>query len=206
MTLRLALLGDSIAYGLGATRTADTPAARLAHHLAGAGFTATTRVFAVPGARSADLAGQVRGAATWRPDVAVLIVGANDLTRATPVDRAAAALRAAVRDLRAAGAQVVVVPAPDLSVVPHVPAGLRGLVQAWSAQLRRAQVTATLIEGGQVAGLDATIGAAFAQDPALFSPDRFHPSSAGYALIAQAIAPAVRAAALASAPADETGS
>jgi hypothetical protein len=50
-TLRLALLGDSIAYGTGAARTADTLAPRLAADLA-----AATRVFAVPGSVSADVA------------------------------------------------------------------------------------------------------------------------------------------------------
>ena len=39
------------------------------------------------------------------------------------------------------------------------------------------------------------MGAAFAADPALFSADRFHPSPAGYALIAEALAPHVVAAA-----------
>ena len=35
----------------------------------------------------------------------------------------------------------------------------------------------------------------FAADNSLFSPDRFHPSSAGYAVIASALIPAVIAAA-----------
>ena len=37
----------------------------------------------------------------------------------------------------------------------------------------------------------------FTRDQGLFSADRFHPSSAGYAVIASALAPAVRAAAAA---------
>jgi lysophospholipase L1-like esterase len=36
---------------------------------------------------------------------------------------------------------------------------------------------------------------AFATDPSLFSADRFHPSSAGYAVIADAVLPALVAAA-----------
>ena len=195
MTLRLAILGDSIAYGIGASRAADTLAPRLAGDLAGVGVRADTRVFAVPGACSADLAQQVRRATPWQPDIAVIVIGANDLTRLVPVDRATAALRDAVRQLRAAGAEVVVAPAPDLSVVPHVPAAFRGLVQAGSVLLRQAQARVTLAEGGRVADTDARTSAAFASDRSLFSGDRFHPSSAGYALIAQALAPAVRAAA-----------
>jgi hypothetical protein len=55
----------------------------------------------------------------------------------------------------------------------------------------------TRAAGGRVADPDASTAAAFATDPALFSRDRFHPSSAGYAMIAMALAPTVRAAATA---------
>ena len=45
--------------------------------------------------------------------------------------------------------------------------------------------------GGVVATDTAAVGRAFADDPAMFSADRFHPSSEGYARIAAALAPAV---------------
>ncbi len=195
MPLRLALLGDSIAHGTGATAAGDALGPRLAADLAAAGMPAQTRVFAVPGARSADLAAQVASAAAWRPDVAVLVIGANDVTHLVPSDVAAAALRQAVRALRAVGAQVVVLPAPDLSVVAHVPPAYRGLVKAGSALMRSAQAGAVLVEGGRVGDVGPATTAAFATDPSLFSADRFHPSGAGYARIAEALAPTVRAAA-----------
>ena len=195
MTLRLALLGDSIAYGVGAASRDDALAARLAADLEQDGVAVSTRVFAAPGARSADLAAQVARAEGWRPDVAVVVVGANDLTRLVPVEPAAAALRVAVRRLHAAGARVVLAPAPDLSVVPHVPPVLRPVVRQASRALRQAQAGAVLAEGGRVAVPDAATSRAFAADPALFSGDRFHPSSRGYGVIAASLAPAVRAAA-----------
>ncbi|OMQ16517.1 GDSL family lipase, partial [Modestobacter sp. VKM Ac-2676] len=37
------------------------------------------------------------------------------------------------------------------------------------------------------------LSARFAAEPRLFSADRFHPSSAGYALVAEALAPHLRA-------------
>jgi lysophospholipase L1-like esterase len=46
-----------------------------------------------------------------------------------------------------------------------------------------------------VAAVSEAVSAAFGTDPALFSADRFHPSSAGYAHIAQALVPHVVAAA-----------
>jgi lysophospholipase L1-like esterase len=194
MTIKLAILGDSIAYGQGAADPADTVGPRLAAELTAAGSRTELRVFAVPGAQSEALAFQVGRATTWGAGLAVIIIGANDLTHFVPPDRAAAQLGAAVRSLRTSGAAVVVAPAPDLSAVPWVPPQMRALVRAGSARLRQAQTTAALAEGARIAAVDGEVTAAFATDTALFSADRFHPSSAGYALIARAIAPAVLAA------------
>ncbi len=206
MTTRLAILGDSIGYGIGAARPSDSLAPRLTRELSEFGLAAQSRVFAVPGAVSADLARQVQAATAWKADVAVIIVGANDLTRFVAPGQAADHLRAAVRRLRAVGAEVVVAPAPDLSVVPHVPPALRGVVRTGSELLRQAQAHVTITEGGRVADADGQTSAAFATDPSLFSYDRFHPSSAGYAVIAQALAPVVREAAIAAAQATDQAS
>lgn len=197
MTLAFAVLGDSIAFGQGAARPADTVGARLAAELAAGGVATDVRMFAVPGARSQALGGQARSAASWRPGLALIIVGANDLTHFVPPEQAAAQLGDACRTLRAAGAEVVVAPAPDLSVVPWVPPQARLVVRAASAALRQAQTRAAVAAGARVADLEAGSAAAFAADAGMFSSDRFHPSSAGYAVIAAALSPAVHAAAAA---------
>ncbi len=194
MTIRVALLGDSIAAGAGAARTADALGPRLVAGLAARGVDATTQVHAVSGARSSALRGQVARALTWAPHVAVVVIGANDLTHRTPPAQAANALEDAVRRLRSAGAEVVVAPAPDLSAVPQVPPGLRAVLQAASTELRDHQIAGTTAAGGHVADGDSTTSRAFAADPALFSGDRFHPSSRGYAVIAEALLPEVYAA------------
>jgi lysophospholipase L1-like esterase len=195
--LRLAVLGDSIAYGQGAARPADRLGPRLAAGLTEAGFDVDLHVLAVPRSVSADLAGQVRRAAPLQPDLAVVVVGANDLARFVPADAAARALAAAVAGLQDAGVDVVVVPAPDMSVVPFVPPAFRSVVQAACGQLQRRQEAVARAAGVPFADVGPQVGAAFAADPGLFSADRFHPSSAGYALIAEALAPTVLAAALA---------
>jgi lysophospholipase L1-like esterase len=195
MSLRFAVLGDSIAYGQGASAPGDTAAARLTADLAGQGIDTDLRMFAVPGARSDSLATQVQQALPWRPRLTLIIIGANDRTGLVPPQRAAAQLGAAVRQLRAGGVEVVVAPAPDLSVVPWVPPQTRLMVQAGSKLLHQAQTRAALDAGADVADIGMTSAAGFAADPSLFSADRFHPSSAGYALIASALAPAVRKAA-----------
>ena len=193
--MRLVVLGDSIAWGQGAARERDRLGSRLTEGLTMRGFDVEARVFAVRGARSSDLAAQVGRAATWNPALAVVVIGANDLTHLTPVDQAAQDLAQAVRRLRAVGAEEVVAPAPDLSAVPHVPMALRTAVRAAGELLRRRQETAVLAEGGRIADTDQRASRAFAADPSLFSADRFHPSSAGYAVIADSLLPVVAEAA-----------
>jgi lysophospholipase L1-like esterase len=201
VTLAFAVLGDSIAYGQGAARPADTVGARLTAELTALGIPAELRVFAVPGADSTTLASQVRQATAWKPGLALIIIGANDLTRFAPPQRAAQQLAGAVRALRGAGAEVVVAPAPDLSVVPWVPPQMRAAVRAGSRILQQAQTRAAAAAGARIAEIAGSSSDAFATDSALFSADRFHPSSAGYAVIARALASTVHAAATAAASA-----
>jgi lysophospholipase L1-like esterase len=193
--VRLALLGDSIAWGQGAALPGDRLGPRLTEALQTRGVTAVNRVFAVPGARSRDLDQQVDQALAWQPHLALVVIGANDLTHREPVNTAVAALERAVGRLRDGDAEVVVAPAPDLGAVPHVPASLRDAVRASSDVLRRRQTQVVEAAGGHVADPDQRSSRAFAGDPTLFSVDRFHPSSAGYAVIADALLPAVAAAA-----------
>ncbi|MEU8661784.1 SGNH/GDSL hydrolase family protein [Actinoplanes philippinensis] len=192
MTLAFAVLGDSIAYGQGAARPADTLGARLTAVLTRDGHAVDLRVHAVPGADSRGLAAQTARAATGAPGLALIVIGANDLTHLVPPREAGTLLGDAVRRLRHAGAQVVVAPAPDLSVVPWVPPQMRMLVSAGSRAMRQEQTRAATAAGARIADVDAVTSVAFAADPALFSADRFHPSSAGYAVIADALAPAIR--------------
>jgi len=187
VTLRFLVLGDSLAHGTGAARPADTLGARLTRALEQAGRPVQRTVVAVPGATSLDLAAQVRRAAP--ADLALLVIGANDLTRQVPPDAAAGALAAAVRELRAQGADVLVVPTPDLSSVAWVPPALRPFVAAVSDGLRARQTAVAEAAGAVVAPVSAALSQAFAADPSLFSADRLHPSSAGYARVAEALAP-----------------
>jgi lysophospholipase L1-like esterase len=189
VTLRFLVLGDSLAFGTGAARPQDTLGARLTRTLTDAGSDVELHVLAVPGATSLDLAGQVQRPAAVDADLALLVVGANDLTRQVPPARAATALGTAVRELRARGTEVLVVPTPDLSSVAWVPPAFRAVVAGLCDQLRARQTAAAETAGGVVVPVAPELTARFAGDPSLFSADRFHPSSAGYALVADALAP-----------------
>jgi lysophospholipase L1-like esterase len=186
VTFRFLVLGDSLAFGTGADSPEHTLGARLTRTLEQAGETVELQVVAVPGATSLDLAAQVRRAAG--ADVALLVIGANDLTHQLPPAQAAAALGAAVAELGECGTQVLVVPTPDLSSVAWVPSAFRAAVAGICDQLRARQTVAAEAAGAVVAPVAAELFRRFAAEPALFSADRFHPSSAGYALVAEALA------------------
>jgi lysophospholipase L1-like esterase len=193
--LRLVVLGDSLAHGIGATRPDDTLGARMARVLERAGHIVEVSVVAVPGATSLELPAQVRQTLPLDADIALVVVGANDLARFVLPAQSAAALAAAVQMLRAAGVAVVVAPAPDLSCVPGVPAALRPGLRTACDELQRRQAGAAEAAGAVVAPIARQLSDAFSSDPELFSGDRYHPSSAGYARIAAALAPHVVAAA-----------
>ena len=188
--LTLALLGDSIAFGQGADRPADTIGPRLARALDAAGTPTRVEVHAVPGARSAALDGQVRSALAGRPDVAVVVVGANDMTHLVPVEHGGRPARTGGALVTGEHVEVVVVPAPDLAALPFVPVAVPPLVRAASASLRHEQTRTAIGAGARVAQVDG-LAEAFVADLGLFSADRFHPSSRGYELIARAVLPAV---------------
>ena len=204
MRRRLAVLGDSIAWGQGAASARERLAPVLSERLTARGLAVEARVLARRGARSRQLHAQVDRALPWEPDLALIVIGANDLTHLEPVETAVAALEVAVRRLRAVDTEVVVAPAPDLSAVPHVPVAMRDVVRAAGDHFRFQQVAAVTAAGGRVADPDQRASRAFATDPTLFSSDRFHPSSAGYAVIADALYPAVSEA-LAASPAHRSG-
>jgi lysophospholipase L1-like esterase len=191
--VRLALFGDSLAAGVGATSREHTLGPLLSADLTATGVPVEHRVFAVSGARSAALAGQVAAAGGW-PRLAVVVVGANDLAHFVPVPEAVAQLTAALGALRADGVEVVLVPVPDLGVLAAVPVQLRDYARAAGLALRTAQVRAAESLGVHV--VDTTAASElFAADPSMFSADRFHPSSAGYREITAAVAPVLRTAA-----------
>ena len=193
--LRLAMLGDSSAVGLGADEPGQTPGAVIASGLASlSGRPVQLRVVGVVGAESTDLEEQVDGllADQAAPDVAVVMVGVNDVTHRISPAVAVRALDAAVRRLRVAGTEVIVGTCPDLGTVRPIPHPLRLVCRRWSRQLAAAQTIAVVEAGGRTVSLGDLLGPEFAANRGLmFSADGFHPSAAGYAQAAAAIIPAV---------------
>nr|WP_227464623.1 SGNH/GDSL hydrolase family protein [Nocardioides lijunqiniae] len=202
--LKIALLGDSSAAGYGVDDVTETPGAVLANGLAEyAERRVYLRAFCVVGAKSSQLDDQIDKALTIEPDVAVILVGANDVTHKMLPSESVRHLSEGVRRLVDAGVEVIVGTCPDLGTVKPIGPPLKQVARTWSRRLAAAQTIAVINEGGRTVSLAAVLGKEFAAAPALlFGPDQFHPSAHGYRALATVLLPSVLAA-LGLAPDDE---
>jgi lysophospholipase L1-like esterase len=194
--IKVALLGDSAAAGYGVDTVQETPGAHLASGLAEG---ADRRVYlcsvAFVGAQTRDLARQIDHALTIEPHVAVILIGANDVTHSRLPSESVRLLRDGVARLVEAGVQVVVGTCPDLGTVEPIPPPLKQVARTWSRRLAAAQTIAVVDAGGRTVSLGSVLGPEFAATPKLlFGPDRFHPSAAGYSSLASVLLPSVLAA------------
>ncbi|MFE2147572.1 SGNH/GDSL hydrolase family protein, partial [Streptomyces sp. NPDC059456] len=192
--LRLGMMGDSTAAGLGVRRARQTPAALLASGLAAvAERPVELRNVAVSGAMSDDLdrqAGLLLDGELPPPDVCVIMIGANDVTRRMPPTQSVRHLTSAVRRLRLAGTEVVVGTCPDLGTIEPVYQPLRWLARRVSRQLAAAQTIGVVALGARTVSMGDLLGPEFAANPReMFGPDSYHPSAEGYATAAMAVLP-----------------
>jgi lysophospholipase L1-like esterase len=193
--IKVALLGDSSAAGYGLDRVEQTPGALLASGIA---ESADRRVFlrelAVVGARSSDLAGQVDKTLPLKPDVAVILIGTNDVTHQVLPATSVRHLAEGVRRLREAGIAVLVGTCPDLGTVKPIAPPLKQVARTWSRRMAAAQTIAVVEGGGRTVSLGSILGPEFAAAPALFGPDQFHPSAKGYQALVGVLLPSTLAA------------
>ncbi|RBQ18687.1 SGNH/GDSL hydrolase family protein [Spongiactinospora rosea] len=189
----LVMLGDSTSVGIGLNDPAETPAVILANGLAAvAERPVRLTVAGMSGAESAHLEGQVDQAIATRPDIAVIFIGANDVTTQTRPAQAVAHLSKAVRRLVDAGAEVVVGTCPDLGTVRPIAQPLRWITRRWCRELAAAQTVAVVEAGGRTVAFADLLGPEFATNPGeMFGPDRYHPSARGYQQAAYAVLPSV---------------
>ena len=194
--VRCLILGDSAAVGYGMTKADETPAALIGislSHLLDAPVHIQNE--AVVGARSADLREQVNRGLTFKPDVAVIIVGTNDITHRVPRQLASRRLGVAVRRLEDAGCDVVVGTVPDLGTIQPIPQPLRAYARWQGRNLARDQTMATVSAGGRAVSLGDLLGPVFsAKADVMFGTDRFHPSAKGYASMVGVLVPSIAAA------------
>ncbi len=189
--LHLMIFGDSTAAGYGCTSAGEVPGVRIAQGLAeqtGKRIRLSTK--AIVGATSKGVCGQVDAmfVAGAPPDVAVIMVGANDVTALNGISQSAQRLALIVRKLRARDAVVIVGTCPDLGFISAIPQPLRSLAHERCLQLARAQTAAVRSAGGVPVPLARLMAPQFRATPdVMFSADGFHPSAPAYALAADAL-------------------
>ena len=195
--ISLLLLGDSIAAGLGAEKAKHTLGAQLSKRLAKkTRRSVRLHTAARVGSETSMVLGQVEGLpAGYVADVAVIIVGGNDVTHRVRTTESVRQLSEVVEALLARETAVVVGTCPDLGALRPIPQPLRTLGRRASRQLAAAQREAVTDLGGRAVSLAEVVGPFFVTQPdEMFSLDRFHPSGAGYRRTAKALLPSVLAA------------
>lgn len=188
--LRLVVLGDSTAAGIGVDDPADAYPAVLARRLAATGRRVELTAFGVAGARVEDVATkQAPAAAAAEPDLVFVGIGANDVTHLTSLGEVRDDMDRVLQILREAGASVVVAGPPDMRVpVWHQP--LRQLSYLRGIQVADAIEQVASEQGVGFVDLAEEAGPFFEADPeAHFSTDGFHPGPLGYRRWADAIFP-----------------
>lgn len=193
--VQLLVLGDSSAAGMGADTPQQTVGAIIANGVSAlSGRPVQLTNVAVIGAESLGLDRQLADAleVVDSPDVAVILIGANDVTHRIDKSIAVRHLAQSVAALRATDCAVIVGTCPDLGTIEPVAQPLRLLARRWSRDLAAAQTVAVIEAGGRTVSLGDLLGPQFAGlSREMFSHDGFHPSPAGYARVASALLPSV---------------
>ncbi|MEY9936154.1 lysophospholipase L1-like esterase [Streptacidiphilus sp. MAP5-52] len=197
--LRFAVLGDSTAAGFGVDRGRETPGALLAQAIASvAERPVDLMVTAANGVTSQDLARQVdtvlEAFGPDGPEVALIMIGANDVTQMVKPAASVRLLGDALKRLRANGTEVVVGTCPDLGTIEPVRPPLRWLARRASRQLAAAQSITVVEAGARSVSLGDLLGREFRGRHEMFASDRYHPSARGYATAAMAMLPTLCAA------------
>jgi lysophospholipase L1-like esterase len=188
--IRFALMGDSTAAGYGVYRDRDTPAAQLAIGISAvARRPAHVTNVAEVGAESSHLPAQLDALGDARVELAIIMIGANDVTELTKPSVAVPYLEDVVRTLRARGVEVIVGTCPDLGTVGPIAQPLRAYARRLSRRMAREQTVAVVRAGGRTVSLGDLLGPIFEKRREMFAADRFHPSAEGYREAAAAVLP-----------------
>jgi lysophospholipase L1-like esterase len=177
--LRLVVLGESTAAGVGVDRIEDGLTGHFARSLARrSGRQVRWTLSARSGATAAHARHALLPAAVLEPcDLALVVLGVNDTLRLTGRAAWRRTVAAVVADLRTTGGRVLLAGVPDLGTFTALPQPLRAVLGDQSRMLDR-----------ELRALADPPGVRHAPAPALsnldapFAADGFHPSAAAYRL------------------------
>lgn len=195
--LRLAVLGDSTAAGVGAARETDSLAVQVAERASRElGRPVHVYGYGVSGARTAQVTlGQVPrlGTSTAAPDAVLVAVGGNDAThfaRPGRFSRETRELLAAVEGV-APGAPIVYAGVARFFDARALPQPLRSAIDGWAQLLAARQLDEVERAGGTFVSIARESSERYRGRADAVAADGFHPSVLGYGMWADAIAPRV---------------
>lgn len=184
--LRLLILGDSSAAGVGVARQSDALAGHLARALA-AQCAATVRwqLMARSGITSAQCQQWLEAEAPEPADIAVVVLGVNDVVMQVPSNHAVRAREAIANRLRNAHgvAHVVFAPLPPVSRFPALPQPLR-----WIAGADARRHDAAMAEWAAGRGDVSHVPIDLPLNRGVMASDGFHPGEPVYRVCGVALA------------------
>lgn len=183
------LLGDSTAAGQGAAYE-DGIAVKTAKHLKKK-YTVTMVNTGVPGATVAEiLAEQSPVLATFKPDIVLLSVGANDTTKLRNPWQVKKELQTLVKKILQTNceAKIIITGSPDVGSVKRLPFPLNWEISGLSYLLNTIAFKPVVKQYNLThAPLYEETGPIFRKDPSLLAPDLFHPNAQGYTVWANVL-------------------
>lgn len=182
--LRLHIIGDSSAAGVGAETQQDALSGQLAAQLAGH-FSIHWSLDALTGATTRSTLRRLQGCKPEKTDVVVVALGVNDITRLIPVSRWLALQMALVDRIRNLyhPQQIYLSGIPPMGDFPLLPNPLRWTLGRQAAAFDRAmRQRAENLANLRYLPFDMAMTAD------LMAPDGFHPNPVGYAHWAERVA------------------
>jgi lysophospholipase L1-like esterase len=187
--LRLLILGDSSAAGVGALTQDQALAGQLVAALAE--FQPDWQLIARTGATTASTLAALQTCPVRPVDIAVVALGVNDITRAVPLPRWLALQRdlATLLSARFGARHIYLSGVPPMDRFPVLPRPLRDVLGARAARFDAALADLIpTLPGARHLALDGAL-----LQPGMMAPDGFHPGAEAYALWAGIVARAIRA-------------
>lgn len=179
--LRVVVLGDSSVTAPGVTHP-DQSWVRIVCSRLGGDRHVVLHSLAVGGATARTvIRDQLDQAVLFRPDMALLSVGANDAIHGTPLPRFERELDRLVAGLTGAAALVMQSGVGDLGTIPRLYQPLRGLITRRSAAYDRVHQRVAKRYGALVVDQRSDDRRLWLRDRSLWSEDLFHVSASGHA-------------------------
>lgn len=196
--IEMIALGDSGMAGVGVDRLVDTLPVLIASRVAArTGRPVHVVSYGRSGARTRDVLLKQLTLVRRKPDVVVLLVGTNDVTHLTPSSAPAKDTACLLAELGDLEPPVVMSSLPEFRAMRAVPLVVRAILDLKAASVRRVQWRAVRdVANVHLVDVRAMVGDEFVTDVSTMSADQFHPSSRGYARIADVLSPTVAAVAV----------